>query len=96
MNYLNFKASCGIKFQYKDGDLIIDATHLTKGVWLYAQRNLDEEFTDEWKFLQANTKHVIIKGNITEMPYPVFKNFEKMTCTKSSSTSSPIIRPREA
>lgn len=80
MNYLNFKASCGIKFQYKDGDLIIDATHLTKGVWLYAQRNLDEEFTDEWKFLQANTKHVIIKGNITEMPYPVFKNFEKMTC----------------
>lgn len=79
MNNLNFEDSYGIKFQYNDGDLIIDATHLTKSVWLYPQTDTDDEFTDEWKFLQKNTEVVIIKGNITEMPYPVFQDFEKLT-----------------
>lgn len=74
MKKINFEDSCGIQFQYSNGVLFIDGTHLVEGAWLYAQRDLDE-----WKFLQKNTESVIIKGNITEMPYPVFQNFERLT-----------------
>lgn len=74
MKKIYFEDSYGIQFQYSNGVLFIDGTHLVEGAWLYAQRDLDE-----WKFLQKNTESVIIKGNITEMPYPVFQNFERLT-----------------
>lgn len=75
MSNLNFEDSIGIRFRYNNGKLTIDATHLAKGVSLY----YDSEIADKWEFLQKNTEDVIIKGNIIDMPYSVFHNFEKLT-----------------
>lgn len=79
MKSLNVTNSVGIKFLFYNGVLTIDATHLSEGKRLYALTDQNGKFTEEWKFLQKNTEEVIINGNITEMPYPVFQYFEKLT-----------------
>lgn len=77
---LSFEDSFGIKFTFSGGVLTIDATNLKEGArpWLYAETEQNGQYTDAWEFLQKNTERVIIEGNITEMPYPVFQHFEKL------------------
>ena len=81
MRNLDFEDSIGIKFQFLDGVLTIDATNLKKGALprLFAQTDQNNQYTDEWKFLQENTECVVIKGNISEMSYPVFQHFVKLS-----------------
>lgn len=74
-------------FSFFNGVLTINASHainlktseaptnIVRGVWLYAELLEDETPSDRWQFLRDKTRVIIMRGNITEIPYPVFNHF---------------------
>lgn len=62
-------------FLLQNGILTIDADSSLTSVWLCAERDADDFPTERWQYLCENTKVIIIRGNITKIPYPFFCHF---------------------